>query len=175
MNDLEVYREIIETMIARLLMNEDSNSISQMIIIQLGTLLDTMIELSEAYLQTSDQEELSLLSTEMISYYGLVLERMIRSYDRCSLVTDSNNDVLVYNRAYNYIVDMLVNDLLNIDNVDNDDLFYQDVMIAFYKAGISMARNALRFRLCRELIDILREVIIFMSDRLKMFQGIDIN
>lgn len=175
MDNIQRFKDSIETMITRLLMSEDTNSISQMTITQLGILIDTIIELSEYYIENGDHEQLSLLSAEMISYFGLVLERMIRAYDRCLLVTDSNNDILVYNRAYDYIVDMLVGDLLEIDELDDLDSFYKDVMIAFLRAGISISRNALRFRLCRELIDILREVIVFMSNMLKSFQNIDIN
>lgn len=172
---LAEYYEIIESMFRQLISIEETNSISQTAILQIGTLLNGGIELVEHFLEFSDNEVLSNTAEEFIVFFELILERMLRAYERCSLVTDSNNDVLVYRRAFNYIIDMMMTNLVGITENENIEEYYIDAMMIYSRAAINLSRNALRFRLCRELIDILREVIIFASTMLQKYQNININ
>lgn len=173
MDDLQDIIQTLESTIRLFITMENTNSISEMAIIQIGTLIDAEKELLNIYVNIGKNEQLKIRIIEIIEKLEIILERMTRSYERCSLVNNSNNDILVYNRSYQYIIDKMVNDFINVQWNQTIENLYKDVFIILFSSTIQLANNARRFQLCRELVDILREINSYMSKILQEIRRTD--
>jgi Uncharacterized protein conserved in bacteria len=171
---LRQYYAILSQMVDNMMNVPESNSISRNFILQMIPHHEAAIEMSRNLLQYTTNEDLQDIALDIIVTEGEGVEAMQRALNRCSTITNDNNDILNYQRAYQAIIRTSVDAMINVQMGDNIDLDYINAMIPQQEGAISMAKNALRFNVCREVKGIIDAIIIFQSRevmRLKMLKN----
>lgn len=160
---LSRFYEILDTMIQRMTSVEINNSISRNFILQMIPHHEAAIEMCRNLLQYTTNIELQNIALNIISTQTASIEAMMRSFERCSTVMNTNTDILNYQRAFNEITERMFNNMANAPINNNIDINFINEMIPHHIGAIEMSRNTMRFDICRELIDILRDIIISQS------------
>lgn len=156
---LNEFYQILDTMIQRMTNVDINNSISHNFILQMIPHHEAAIEMSNNVLQYTTNIELQNIALNIISSQTQGIEAMLRAFDRCSTVMNQNTDVINYQRAYNSIIEAMFSDMANAPISNNININFINEMIPHHIGAVSMARNALRFDLCTELIPIINEII----------------
>lgn len=156
---LNEFYQILDTMIQRMTNVDISTSISRNFILQMIPHHEAAIEMSRNLLQYTTNIELQNIALNIIASQNQGIEAMLRALDRCSTIVNQNTDIVNYQRAYNSIIDEMFNNMTNAPISNNIDINFINEMIPHHIGAVSMARNALRFDLCTELIPILNEII----------------
>lgn len=156
---LNEFYQILDTMIQRMTNVDINNSISHNFILQMIPHHEAAIEMSNNVLQYTTNIELQNIALNIISSQTQSIESMLRAFDRCSTVMNQNTDVINYQRAYNSIIEAMFSDMANAPISNNININFINEMIPHHIGAVSMARNALRFDLCTELIPIINEII----------------
>ena len=169
---LSRFYEILDTMIQEMTSVELNNSISRNFILQMIPHHQAAIEMSRNLLQYTTNVELQNIALNIIRTQSASIESMMRALNRCSTEMNNNTDVINYQNAFDELTERMFNNMANAPISNNIDVNFIREMIPHHIGAIEMSRNALRFPLCVELNNILRDIIISQSNGVQQMRAI---
>lgn len=169
---LSRFYEILDIMIQRMTSVKTTNSISHNFILQMIPHHEAAIEMSRNLLQYTTNIELQNIALNIISNQTESIEAMLRAFERCSTVMNTNTDGLVYQNAFDEVTERMFNNMANSPVSNNIDINFINEMIPHHIGAIEMSRNAMRFNICVELTNILRNIIVLQSQGVQQMRAL---
>lgn len=95
---------------------------------------------------------------------------MLAVQRKCSTITNSRQDIFLYNRVFRQITQTMFSDMSNADSTNNVNADFVREMIPHYKGAVRMSENALKYEICEELKPILDAIIISQCKGIKQME-----
>jgi uncharacterized protein (DUF305 family) len=160
---LKNYFDILQTLINEMNNVEVSTSISANFITQMLVMFEAGMSMCDNVLNYTTNEQLINIVNEMKQFQQNGIDSLMRVYNNCVLVENTSSEVNNYQRTYKSIIDSMFNSMLNTEITNNIDMNFINEMIPHHLGAVYMAKNAMRFNVCKELLMILNNIIIFQT------------
>lgn len=149
-----------------------TDSISNNFIMQMIPHHRAAIEMSSNILKYTTNIELQNIASNIISEQTKSIENMLTAQPHCSTITNSQQDISLYNRAFRQITQTMFSDMSNADATNNVNADFVREMIPHHKGAVRMSENALKYEICEELKPILDAIIISQCKGIKQMERI---
>ena len=153
------FYEILDDMIEGMTGAELNNSLSHNFIVQMIPHHEAAIRMSENLLQYTTFVPLQNIAQNIIKEQTESIANMQEVLYNCSEVTNSDEDICLYQRQIHKIMQVMFSEMHNAPAANNINADFMKEMISHHMGAIRMSENALRFSICPELIPILKAII----------------
>ena len=153
------FYEILDDMIEGMTGAELNNSLSHNFIVQMIPHHEAAIRMSENLLQYTTFVPLQNIAQNIIKEQTESIANMQEVLYNCSEVTNSDEDICLYQRQIHKIMQVMFSEMHNAPATNNINADFMKEMIPHHMGAIRMSENALRFLICPELIPILKAII----------------
>ena len=153
------FYEILDDMIEGMTGAELNNSLSHNFIVQMIPHHEAAIRMSENLLQYTTFVPLQNIAQNIIKEQTESIANMQEVLYNCSEVTNSDEDICLYQRQIHKIMQVMFSEMHNAPATNNINADFMKEMIPHHMGAIRMSENALRFSICPELIPILKAII----------------
>lgn len=156
---LKLYYRILNTMIFSMTRAKLTNSISHNFIVQMIPHHKAAIEMSENILKYTSNPTLKTIASRIISEQTKSIENMLQVKESCSALTNSQQDLHLYQRNTNKILQTMFSHMKNARATNNISCDFMWEMIPHHQGAVEMSTNTLMFDICPELSPILHAII----------------
>ena len=153
------YREILDTMIREMTCAELNGSISHNFIAQMIPHHRAAIQMSESLLKVSDYGPLGRIAENIIQEQTQSIARMEASRRVCGEVQNTEQELCRYARRFHQITQRMFAQMASARADCNVNADFMREMIPHHQGAIRMAKNALQYPICPELVPILEDII----------------
>ncbi len=157
------FYEILDCMIERMTDAQLTDSISHNFIVQMIPHHRAAIEMSENILKYAPCKPLKNIAENIISEQTKSIEDMRDILCRCSEFQNSEQDLHLYRKAFSQITQTMFSEMRNARTPNNINADFMYEMIPHHKGAIKMSENALQYKICPQLIPVLRAIITSQS------------
>lgn len=156
---LEAYRAILDCMIERMTEAELTDSISHNFIVQMIPHHRAAIEMSKNLLKYTTCIPLQDIAKRIITEQTESIRNMEAALKCCSLHKNTRPELRDYNRRMDDIMVTMFTQMGSAPACNDINTDFMREMIPHHEGAIRMAKNALDYPICPELIPILRSII----------------
>lgn len=157
---LDTYCDILSEMESQMTSVEFSNSISSNFINQMIPHHRAAIKMAESLLEYTTNIPLQNIALRIVSEQEKGIEAMLAAEPMCRKVINSQPVLRMYCEKNNEIIKNMFTQMRSACADNSIDISFVRQMIPHHLGAIGMAENALRFGICRELVPILRSIIL---------------
>ncbi|GFI62106.1 hypothetical protein IMSAG049_01279 [Clostridiales bacterium] len=150
---------ILEDMIEGMTCAELSNSISSNFIVQMIPHHMAAIEMSQNILKYTTDISVQTIASGIITEQTKSIENMRKIAKACAEITNTEQDLALYNRHTELIMSVMFSDMKNSRAGNNINCDFMWEMVPHHKGAVEMSNNALHFDICPELVPILDTII----------------
>lgn len=153
------FHEILDKMIHEMTCTELTDSLSQNFITQMIPHHQAAIDMSHNILQYTTFIPLQDIALDIISEQTKSITHMQDIVDICSELTNSPQDICLYQKSFQQITDTMFSQMGEACSVNNINQNFMREMIPHHEGAIRMSENLLRYAICPELVPILESII----------------
>lgn len=153
------FYNILDNMIENMTSVNLTYSISKNFIMQMIPHHQAAIEMSRSVLHYTENEKVREIASNIIASQTRSIEDMQSVEQSCSMITNSKQDVLLYQRQFQNIVERMFQGMEEAYANDNPTTNFMREMIPHHMGAVQMSENLLRFCICPELNPILDAII----------------
>lgn len=169
---LAAYCGILEEMIQGMTKAELTDSISHNFIVQMIPHHRAAIEMSKNILKYTENEQVREIASGIITEQTKSIENMCEVKDRCSACINSGQDVCMYQRRVERILQTMFCRMKNAyaNNCLNCDFMWE--MIPHHEGAVQMGTNAFEYTICSELHPIIQAIITSQRRGILQMEGL---
>ena len=169
---LSRYYELLDTMIHSMTNAKLCESVSHNFIAQMIPHHQAAVDMSENLLKYTTCVPLQNLARKIIRTQTHGIDEMKKVLDCCSDQKNNQRENSLYNRCFEQICNKMFFEMSSVCYDNRINCNYIRQMVPHHCGGIAMAKNALRFCLCKPLKPMLCEMIESQQANLKVFDAI---
>ncbi len=128
------------------------------------------IAMSQNLLRFTTNIALQNIALNIISSQEKSIENMTAAYMRCQSCMNYPREVFYYKRGNDPIISNMFCEMQSACTDNNIDTNFIREMIPHHRGAVQMSENALRFRLCPELIPLLDAIIVSQKEGIQQMQ-----
>ena len=128
------------------------------------------IAMSESLLRFTTNIELQDIALNIISSQEKSIENMTAVYSRCQSCVNYPREAYYYKRGNEPILNNMFREMQSACTDNNIDTNFIREMIPHHRGAVLMSENALRFRLCPELVPLLDAIIVTQKEGIQQMQ-----
>lgn len=169
---LAVYCGILEEMIRGMTEAELTDSISHNFIVQMIPHHRAAIEMSRNILKYTENEQIREIASGIITEQTKSIENMREVRNRCSRCINSEQDVCMYQRRVERILQTMFCRMKNAraNNCLNCNFMWE--MIPHHEGAVQMGTNAFEYTICPELHPIIQAIITSQRRGILQMEGL---
>lgn len=150
---------ILDEMILGMTSVNLTNSISQNFIMQMIPHHRAAIEMSHNILRFTTNTTLQEIASNIITMQTQSIENMCNVESKCSMFTNSCQDLYLYQRHFQMITQTMFTQMGSANANNNINTDFMREMIPHHRGAIRMSENALMYDICPELKPIMDKII----------------
>lgn len=171
-NYLSRFYSILDTMMQEMTSAPLTQSISHNFIVQMLPHHRAAIEMSHNILAYSTYVPLRDIALQIISEQTKSIENMMNVLNSCSLVRNSEKDLVTYQSQVNRIMQTMFTGMKQAPATNdlNRDFIYE--MIPHHRGAVEMSKNALEYPICPSLRPILQAIVTSQEEGIRQMEEI---
>lgn len=156
---LNTYHTILDEMIQGMTEAKLSDSISYNFTIQMIPHHRAAIQMSKNLLNYTTNIPLQNIALQIISEQTKSIENMLQIQSHCKSLTNSKQDLYLYQRRMNQVMHMMFFEMENARSTNQINADFIREMIPHHEGAVKMSENTLQYEICPELKPILEAII----------------
>lgn len=164
------FYEILDEMIQSMERAGRNESISHNFIVQMIPHHRAAIQMSENILKFTNDKQLQRIAENIITSQTKSIEDMSKILDRCSMRTNTGQELALYQRHFEQIARTMFAEMDTAKATNHIGADFLREMIPHHRGAVRMSENALNYCICPELIPILEAIIISQSRGIRQMQ-----
>lgn len=156
---LAVYYCILDQMERGMTTAGLTDSISHNFIVQMIPHHQAAIDMSRNLLRCTTCVPLQDIAQGIVAGQTKSIENMLAAEESCSCLQNNSRDLMLYQRRVSRIMDTMFRDMSGAPMSNDVNVSFMREMIPHHKGAIAMAKNALQYEICPQLVPILEAII----------------
>lgn len=156
---LNTFHSILNEMIQEMTEAKLINNISYNFIIQMIPHHRAAIQISNNILKYTTNIPLQNIALNLINEQTKSIENMLQIQPHCKSITNSQQDLYLYQRKMNQIMHMMFFEMENAHTTNQINTDFIREMIPHHEGAVKMSENTLQYKICSELKPILEAII----------------
>lgn len=167
---LDVFYNILNTMIRDMTSVQLTNSISNNFINQMIPHHEAAIKMSRNILQYTTNLELQCIATNIISEQTKSISNMKAIQSKCSLLLNSDREISQYMHRFKEIAETMFKRMGSAPITNGVNVNFVREMIPHHEGAVQMSHNVLCFNICPPLKPILYAIISSQCEGIREMQ-----
>lgn len=148
---IERYFAVVDEMAENMRNVEETDSISEMFILQMIAVYEGGVRIGENILSYTTNSNIENLAKSIVEGGNRDIEDLKEMLDFCRNCKNDDRDVSLYQRRFKSILENMISSMNGINVSNNIDLDFLSGMIYHHEGEISMAKNVLGYDICENL------------------------